>query len=241
MDNRLDVYRGKLNSMELLCYDFIIGCGGGEVNSWDDFGRLLIKAFNFKLEVGDSVRGYIEVVSFGDYLDVLNSLVIKYLSYCEGVTYDFCFISDREYVLQAEGQDSISMVFRSMPNNPYHSKSVIGRVQLVRNTVITDIDRFLGLFDFGIRMFGTDKVFLKYINVDVSDVSLYGFRYRGKYHYSAALDMYRSSGVGTLSGSYTWQRYMDSIVRAKRDGIRLGIIGGDEDNVVAYDPLIDGI
>lgn len=192
----IGVFKRVLNSGELECFEFLVGIR--QVNSWAELGELLIDVFNTDVDMSLG-EAYINSVGYGDFLRVYNSILIKYLSYDPSVVYSFGLPYDKTFKMVLVGCEDFIVEFKKsldeLVGGVSFSRSMTNNIS---NCIITDIDRGIGLLDFGIRFFNTMEIFIKYIYVDLDLLKLRSFRYNGKTH---------DHGI-TVSFRSTWDEYM---------------------------------
>lgn len=202
----LGVYRGVLNSLELECYEFLLM--GRDVNSWESLGEVLCSAFMMELDLTSGVE-YRGKYVFGDYLGVLNSMVIKYLSYDLGVRYSFKVIKDCVYHMDILGQGCYGVVFSTSRSDLicYGGNGGICFDDVFADCGISKVDRFLGLFN--IVLYSGGSVNCELVNVDMDQLSLVSFVYGGENYYKTTISSYRSNSVciNGFEPSMSWDRY----------------------------------
>lgn len=192
----IGVFKRVLNSGELECYEFLVGIR--EVNSWVDLGELLIDVFNMRLDLS-SGEVYMNSVSYVDFVRVYTSMLIKYLSYDSTVVYGFNLPYNKTfnmYIISDFGIQSYVIEFKEKSDDLIngHNNYVVLQSSNIYNCRITDIDRVLGMLDFGIGISDIYKptVIIKYVDVDLDILRLQSFRYLGEQH-ANGITMHRES------------------------------------------------
>jgi len=198
----IGVYKRILNSDELRCYEFLVGVR--EVNSWEELGELLMDVFNMDLDVS-SGESYMNSVEYVDFLIVLNVLIIKYLSYDPTVVYSFKLKYDKSYMVYFGdmGYD-FCIEFKSNHTDLIHHQNNNSFTDIISGCVFTEIDRYLGLADFAIKIYNTDQNLMVFKNVDLSDITLYKFKYNGNII---------TNGIFLSYYVKTWGEYLGLYVR----------------------------
>lgn len=206
----IGVFKRVLNSVELECFEFLVGVR--QVNSWDELGVLLIDVFNTEADVSSGVE-YMQSVEYGDFVKVFNSLMIKYLSYDGSVVYSFDLPYDKTFRTILNGYDDYIIEFKKrMVDFAYDYEEPRILTNNLGNCVILDIDRGIGLIDFGIKLYNKEDIYMKFINVDLDSLKLNKFVYRDKSY---------SYGITMLFRGGTWQDYMgtyETNMRIKQRG-----------------------
>ena len=219
----IGVFKRVLNSAELECFEFLVGIR--QVNSWAELGVLLIDAFNMDVDVS-SGEAYMNSVSYGDFLNVYNSMLIKYLSYDPSVVYSFGLPYDKTFKMVLVGcQDFIIKFKKNMDDLVDGVRIERGGINNISNCIITDIDRRLGLLDFGIRFYNTEEIFIKYMSVDLELLKLWSFKYNEKTYLGINVSFRSSWGEYIDAYKYNQQR------KQKSSTTNLGLVevkSGDE-------------
>lgn len=215
----IGVYKRILNSDELGCYEFLVGVR--DVNSWDELGDLFIDAFNGDLDLR-SGESYMNSVEYGDFINMLNALMIKYLSYDPTVVYSFKVKYDKSYQV-CLGDMSYDFCIEFKHNTTgliNHNLWNQAYTDIISGCVLTDIDRFMGLADIAVKIYKTDQNLLVFKNVDLSDIILYKFKYK---------EDTISNGI-FISYVNTWFQYIELFLRNhSKESKPVRIIGlGDE-------------
>lgn len=209
----IGVYKGVLNSEELLCYEFLVGIR--EVNSWVDLGELLIDVFNMRLDVS-SGQVYMSSVSYVDFVRVYTSMLIKYLSYDSTVVYGFNLPFNKTFnmhIISDFGNQAYVIEFKEKSDDLIrgHNNYVVKQSCNIYNCRITDIDRVLGMLDIGIGISDiyNPTVIIKYVDVDLDILRLQSFRYLGKQH---------AYGITSLS-ECTWLTYKSGYLCKRKSNV----------------------
>lgn len=224
--NDIGYYVSVLNSREVEVYEFLLygRCG---LNSWDELGELLFSAFSGDLDLRGGVL-FRERHTFSYYCGILNSLLIKYMSLCDGVEYTFRFLVDRVYNIGLPSGQINSIKF----TDEYRDDLINKRAYPYKSSIsldfgrfiISEIDRGIGLMD--IELLGCG---IKYYDVMVEDIILVSFSYGGKDYniFHSLID--------------SWLRYDSLLNRRWPDNDIIGVSKADNYGVVRVDPDFDSL
>lgn len=218
----IGVYKRVLNSGELMCYEFLVGLR--EVNSWADLGELLIDVFNRDVDVS-SGEVYMNSVSYDDFVKVYTTMLIKYLSYDSSVVYGFILPCNKTFkmcIMNGFASEVYIIEFKERPDDliGVNNNYLVRESSNIYDCRITDIDRVLGILDFGIGISDiyNPTVIIKYVDVNLDILRLQSFRYLGEPH---------ANGITTHRES-TWLTYKSGYLCKRKSKVSDIILkGGD--------------